>query len=230
MDVFLIPAGAGRYELYCEVGEAPDTRDERAAGGWRRRMADEFSAIVGRVDAARHGAAQRRATRVPRTFGHRVRDRAICWLAERIAEQRLLWHLRGQERATLWFPDDLTEPEALERVRAMLRADAERHLRWFAVDSVGLVASLALVPIPGPNVVLYYFIFRAGGHYLSRRGARHGVDGVVWDARPSAALTELRAVAALDPDSRRPHVSAIAARLRLQHLAAFFDRIAVQAP
>jgi hypothetical protein len=244
MDVFLIPVGEARYELYCEVSEPhrtvhlfdgriveeTDTRDEEATAGWRRRVADRFSAIVHRVEAARQGAAHRRATRVPRPFARRLRDRAVCWLAEKIAEQRLLWHLRGEQKATLWFPDDLAGPAALDRVRAMLRADADRHLRWLVVDAAGLVASLALVPIPGPNLVLYYFTFRAGGHYLSRRGASHGVADVEWAPRPSSALTELRAVAALDPDRRRPHVSEIASRLQLQHLAAFFDRIAAPTP
>ncbi len=230
MDVFLIPAGEARYELYCEVSTEPDTRDEQATGGWRRRLGDRFSAIVTSVEAARHGAAHRRATRANRGVNRRLRDRTVCWLAEKIAEQRLLWHLRGQQQVTVWFPDDLTEQGASDRVRAMLRADADRHLRWLVVNGAGLLASLALIPIPGPNLILYYFTFRVGGHYLSRRGARHGIERVQWHARPAPALTELRAVFALDPDVRRRHVTDIASRLRLQHLAAFFDRIAVPAP
>jgi len=230
MDVYLIPAGEARYELYCEIGEEAETRDEQATRGWRRRLGDQFTTVVSAIEAARHGAAHRRATSAARPFSRRVRDRTVCWLAEKIAEQRLLWHLRGKQDVTLWFPDDLTEREAVDRVLAMLRADADRHLRWVVVDGAGLLASLVLVPIPGPNLVFYYFIFRGGGHYLSRRGARHGVEHVEWHPQQSPALTELRAAFALDPDLRHRHVSEIASRLRLQHLAAFFDRIALPTP
>jgi hypothetical protein len=245
MDVFLIPAGPARYELYCEVGEEPAPPDEepsrveaaRVTGRlqgvlarWRWRLVERFSAIVSGVEAARHGAAHRRATKAPRTFARRLRDRAVCWLAEAIAEQRLLWHLRGHQQVTAWFPDDVLERDASDRVRSILRADADRHFRWLLVDGVGLVLSVALVPIPGPNVILYYFIFRVVGHYLSRRGARHGLTQIEWQMRPSPALSDLRGAFTLEPEVRQRHVTEIASRLRLRHLAAFFERLAVAAP
>ncbi len=232
MDVFLIPAGGARYELYCEVADETDTPEapEHAASrGWRRRLFDRFTTLVAAVESARHGAAERRAARAKRTLPARVRDRVVCWLAEKIAEQRLLWHLRGQHAVTAWFPDDLGEAEASGRVRQMLRADAERHQRWLLVDAAGLVVSIALIPIPGPNLALYYFAFRVVGHYLSQRGARHGLKDVEWRLCPSDALTVLRTATTLeDPDARKRRVVEVASRLRLRHLAAFFERIAVQ--
>ncbi len=232
MDVFLIPAGVHRYELYCEVADQADTPEapeQGASRGWRRALFDRFTTLVGAVDAARHGAAQRRAARVKRTLVARARDRAVCWLAERIAEQRLLWHLRTQQEVTAWFPDDLDRSEASSQVRRMLRADADRHLRWLIVDGIGLVVSLALIPVPGPNLLLYYFAFRVVGHYLSRRGARHGLTGVEWRMQPSDALTGLRDATTLtDADARNRRVMEVASRLRLRHLAAFFERIAVE--
>ncbi len=232
MEVFLIATGAGGYELYCEVGEDShrDATEENLSRGWRRRIGDRFVTIVGSIEAAKHGAAERRRTRERRSVVARVSDRAVCWMAERIAEQRLLWHLRSKDHVTAWYPDDIDEAEASRVVRQSLSADADAHSRWMLVDSVGLVASLALVPVPGPNLVLYYFIFRVGGHYLSRRGARHGLDHVAWRMQPSADLTALRRAFALEPQVRRRTVTEIASRLRLQHLAAFFERLAVAAP
>ncbi len=230
MDVFLIPAGGSRYELYCEVGDEPAPAEHGPSSGWVRRLSDRFTAIVRSVEAARHGAADRRATKQRRTLARRIRDRVVCWLAEKIAEQRLLWYLRRERQVTAWFPDDVGEKQATDRVRQMLAADADRHLRWLLVDSVGLVASVMLVPLPGPNLVFYYFTFRVVGHCLSWRGARHGLDHVDWRMHPTAALTDLREAIALDPDARRRRVAEIASRLQLQHLAAFFERIAVPRP
>lgn len=232
MEVFLIATGSGGYELYCEVGEDAHeaAADESLSRGWRRRIADRFVTIVGSIEAAKHGAAERRRTREQRPVVARLRDRAVCWMAERIAEQRLLWHLRGKDQVTAWYPDDIDEADASRVVRELLTADADGHSRWMLLDAIGLVASLALVPVPGPNLILYYFIFRVGGHYLSRRGARHGLDHVAWRMRSSADLTALRRAFALEPQVRHREVMEIASRLRLQHLAAFFERIAVAAP
>lgn len=232
MDVFLIPAGPARYELYCEVGDQPDapkTPGSVPSRGWRRGLFDRFTTLVGTVEAARHGAAQRRASRARRTLPARVRDRAVCWLAEKIAEQRLLWHLRSERVVTAWFPDDLAEAEASDRVRQMLRADADRHTRWLLIDGGGLLLSTLLIPVPGPNLVLYYFAFRVVGHYLSRHGARHGLEQVEWQMQPSGPLTDLREAMTLDdPDARQRRVADVAGRLHLRHLAAFFERIAVE--
>jgi hypothetical protein len=41
-------------------------------------------------------------------------------------------------------------------------------------------------------------------------------------------LTDLRAVASLDGEAREQRVHEIAARLRLQHLSTFFERVAVR--
>ncbi len=230
MDVFLIPAGGARYELYCEIAEEPAAPRPAPSRGWKRRLFDRFTTLVGSVEAARHGAAHRRATRARRSMFARLRDRTVCWLAEKIAEQRLLWHLPGHHDVTAWFPDDLDEGEASSRIMRMLRADSDRHTRWLLVDSVGLALSLLLVPVPGPNLILYYFAFRVVGHSLSRRGARHGLQDVRWRLQTSRALTELRAAVTLDdPEARQRRVSDVAARLRLQHRAAFFERIAVEA-
>ena len=245
MEVFLIPSGGPRYELYCEAGSEPAVPPRQTTGSmvgregrrrrwsirwWRRWLVDHFIAIVTSVEAAKHDAAHRRATGQHRTLARRIRDRVVCWLAEKVAEQHLLWHLRGQEQVIAWFADDMDEREALALVRRMLQADADRHLRWLAINSLGLAVSLILVPVPGPNLVLYYFIFRVVGHYLSRLGARHGLDRVDWRMRPSGALTDLRQAIAAAPEVRSDRVTEIASRLRLQHLAAFLERVVVPVP
>jgi hypothetical protein len=229
MDVFLIPVGL-RCHLYCEVGDGAPVEVGGEHRGWRRRALDRFLAIVSGVEAARHGAAERRRRREPRAMARRVSDRVVCWLAEKIAEQRLLWHLRRESRATGWFPDDATEVEADEQIRSILRGDARRHSRWAIVHLVAAGFSLLLMPLPGPNVLGYYFTFRFVGHYLSRVGARHGLQKVAWHLQPSAPLTALRQAVSLESESRQARVAEIASQLRLEHLAAFVNRMAAPTP
>jgi hypothetical protein len=95
------------------------------------------------------------------------------------------------------------------------------------VDTLGFVASGALVLLPGPNIVAYYFAFRMAGHYLSLRGARQGLDSVTWTAEESPPLSELRRAIDLDGAERERRVHDVAAALKLEHLVKFFERTAV---
>jgi hypothetical protein len=81
--------------------------------------------------------------------------------------------------------------------------------------------------VPGPNVLAYYFAFRLVGHYFSLRGARQGLNGVVWTHRPSAPLSELRRTIGMADAERERRVDDIAASLGLEHLSRFFKRTAI---
>ncbi len=87
----------------------------------------------------------------------RTQRKVMRWIVERAAEQRLLWHLRTAETATLEAPDDLAPDEALAILKRGLKRDADRHLRWFLVHALGLLVSVAPILIPGPNVLGYFF-------------------------------------------------------------------------
>jgi hypothetical protein len=110
----------------------------------------------------------------------------------------------------------------------MLQRDYERHRRWLVVDSLLLVVSGIFMIVPGPNLLAYYFLFRAGGHFLSMRGAAQGLHRVAWTGRPCPPLAELRDVITLEPGARDARVHDVAARLRLQHFSTFFERVAVR--
>jgi hypothetical protein len=152
----------------------------------------------------------------------------LRWVADRIAEQRLLWQLRTCHDATLVFPTDITGDAAMALLRGELRRDADRHLRWLIVNAALLVVSGVLALVPGPNLVAYYFAFRVVGHLLSLRGARHGLSAVSWKVEPAEALSDLRAALHLEPAVRHVRVRDIAARLDLPHLATFVERVALK--
>lgn len=220
MQVFVLPLGPHGCELYYENPEA-DPAEARAAG-----MKARLQALIAEADTHRRDPAAAARAREGAGRWVRLRQRALAWMAERITEQRLLWHLRTQSVVTVVYPADLTEADARRTLVATLERDATRHLRWLVVDAAATVACAALILLPGPNVVGYYFLFMTVSHFLAWRGARQGLRRVTWAPRPSDALADLRGAMALDPTSRAARVVEIAARLDLQHLASFVERIA----
>lgn len=223
MDVYLVPIGRERYELYCEVPDEPEESVEESSAGFVTRMKQRFSALLAEAERERH------RERVDEQSGRfaRMKARTLRYVAESIAEQRLLWHLRRQDAACLFFPDDLDHVRATTLLRRQLGRDFEKHRFWLIVDTLGFIASGALVLLPGPNIVAYYFAFRMVGHYLSLRGARHGLDRVAWTNEQSAPLSELRRISSLDGDERERRVHDVALALKLEHFAKFFERMAI---
>jgi hypothetical protein len=225
MDVFLIPVGPDRYELYCETPEEDPSPSGSTHGGLFRKLILRFREAIAEVERERHQA--REPSPQPRSLFQRAKRLVLCRIAETIAEQRLLWHLRRQHAVTALHPDDLPSDAAMGLVNRSLRSDYEKHRRWMLIDGVLFVLSGLLVLVPGPNVIAYYLAFRLVGHYLSMRGARQGLDQVKWTLRPSAVLAELRHALAMEADERVARVKDIAARLRLERLVPFFLRTAV---
>jgi hypothetical protein len=230
MEVFLIPLGAERHELYCEAspseGTVPVEPAQTSGGrGFFAGLRHKFTEVLA---AAEHDRSRRAngEHRAPTSMWGRLKARALAWIADAIAEQRLLWYLRHEDAATLHYPSDLSSDRAMQLARASLTRDRDRHLRWLAVDSLLMILSVALVLIPGPNVLGYYFAFRVVGHFLSWRGARQGLDRVRWELRPSEPLLELRNAIGLAPPQRERRLLDIATRLRLDQLPTFVERVA----
>jgi hypothetical protein len=227
MEVYLIPVGPERYELYCEDhGDSEATVAEEQPTGRFAALYHKFRTALAQIEQERQSGVAR-VHEGPRTWTERMKDRAMCWLAEKIAEQRLLWRLRKQAEVQLFHPDDMTGDQAMTKVRTNLQSEANRHLKWTIIDTVLFAASGLVFLVPGPNVLAYYFGFRLVGHYLSRRGAKNGLDNVQWSQCPSGQLTRLRRVIALVPHEREQQVHEVASELRLQHLATFFERTSV---
>jgi hypothetical protein len=106
-----------------------------------------------------------------------------------------------------------------------MRSDFERHRKWVGIDALLTVAATPLTILPGPNVLAYYFIARAVGHYFSLRGARHALDAIDWTPSPTPELVELRKAFDLDPGACAERVHAIANALGLARLPAFIDEV-----
>lgn len=218
MTVCLIALKGQRFELYAEPPEdpgPPPAEDEGWYRRWSHRAAVRWQALV---EAARPGDAQGRLAR--------WRDRMVCHLADTMAEQRTLWALRRFSTATLLFPSTLDEASARRAMTQVLAPARRHHGIWLVVDTLLLVASAILAPIPGPNAVAYYLAFRVVGHLQSWRGAHRGLTRTEWTLVPDPHLAELAHLAHQTRADRADRLADIAARLHLPQLPAYFDRIA----
>jgi hypothetical protein len=224
MDVYVVPVGRSRYELYCEPASEPETGEGESSVGLIGRLRRRFSEMV---RAAEDDERDERPQ--PDGFLARLQRRSLGWVAQRIAEQRLLWNLRRHSDVNVVHPTQLTADQVHALVRETLRYDYERHRRWLVIDALGMAITGPLFFfIPGPNVIAYFFTFRVFGHWLSMRGASQGLRRIRWSSRPSAALDRLRDLATLDSGARETRVREVESDLRLQHLAHFVLRISAR--
>ncbi len=224
MDVFLIPTTTSeRYELYYEAPD-DDVVDATEGGGIIHRTKLRFGQMLREAEEWRHRRHEQ--ARAPAGILAKLRRKVMSFVVERIAEQRLLWHMRRATAICARIPADLSQTTANDIIRAMLKRDADHHLKWVLIDLGLLVPSAALTLVPGPNVVGLYFTFQVVGHYLSLRGAKRGLSGATWTFKPSADLSELREAMSLAPAQRRRRFRELGDRLRLEHLATFCEDVA----
>ena len=133
MDVYVIPIGQDQYELYCEPSVDPPAEVDGEPtsglfGRFRRRFVEMIRAAEDR---------QRDASPASKSWLGRMQDRSLGWVAQRIAEQRLLWNLRRHTSAEAAHPHDMTFDQVMTLVRRTLRRDYERHRLWLVIDGIG---------------------------------------------------------------------------------------------
>ncbi len=221
MNVYFIPLGGGRFEPYFEPEDDAAVDDEPVDGGFFSRIRARFNETLREAERHRHERVQQ----PPTSAAGRLKRLMLRWIAERVAEQRLLWNLRTVREAVLHVPDD-EDPVAAEKAfRQTLQRDKDRHLRRCALHTLGLILTVPVAVIPGPNLLGYLFTFTAVGHLLSFLGARRGNRDVSWTVQPDAALSALGRALAAQPPERHRLVSEIAERLRLRRLTLFVERM-----
>ena len=226
--MYLVPVAPERYQLYCEsaVEGVPEMPAE-GSGLWKRLSA-RFTTMLAAIEREHERIERSRAAaRLRRRKGWpaRLRMRAVRWLAEKVADQRLLWHLRTEREVCAFYPAGLPDGRAMRVIRDSLSREFGRHRWWLAANTLAGIASLALMPLPGPNVIGFYFAFRIVGHFLSVRGARQGLDAITWRLRESALLAELGASLGLSAGERQRVVGEVSRQLGLRRLPKFFERM-----
>jgi len=198
MDVYLVPVAPDRFECYYEAAEQEETEEPVEGQGFFARMRKKFNEQLKEAEQARH----QKAIEEPKTLLGRMQKRSLRWIAERIADQRLLWRLRRVDAATLHTSVDLPAADADRIRRSNFKWDADHHRNRLILHSVLLIAVVPVALVPGPNVFGYLLTFTVVGHFLSWRGAVKGLHKIAWTITPNPALTELRHAFSLAAEDR----------------------------
>jgi hypothetical protein len=221
MDVYLLPVGPDRYECYYEA-EEQDEVDEPAGQGFFARMREKFNQQLKDAERARH----QKVIEERRSLLSRLQRSSMRFIVERIAEQRLLWHLRRVDAATLHISGDQPSDVACEIMKSSMKRDADRHRNRLILHSLALIVAVPFALVPGPNVIGYLFTFTVVGHYLAWRGAVNALHQIRWTITPNPALTDLRRAFSLEPQARHTLIHEVGHRLHLPRMARFVEQMA----
>ena len=210
MNVFMIPLGTSGPVFYSEGPAREDARPshEPKAGprGWLERKFRSMQTALHRSEGG---------------MGLRIR-RLWGWLQRRIPpDEPLLRRLRKAGMVVVHHPSMFTREEARAEWLKYLAGRRGRHLLGLALNLAISPLTVLLVPVPGPNVVGFWFVYRIVCHALALLGIRRASGPRVTTAfRPSADLDEVPG------ETLRSRAARIAAGHGLAGLGAFLGRIA----
>jgi hypothetical protein len=105
-------------------------------------------------------------------------------------DEPMLARLRSARRIKLHHPAARTEDDVLAKWRKYLSGQWRRHCFWLSFNAVIAPISVILAPLPGPNLIGYWFAYRAVHHVI-----------VVWGisrVQRNLIPTELHSLEALD--------------------------------
>lgn len=162
MKIYLLNLDDGRCAFYSEgpeiVAETESAAPRKGMRGWAERRYKGLQAIL---------------TESEKGVGLRVR-RIWEWLQKRIPpDEPVLRALRGVNAIILHHPPTLAEEETRSLWLSYLKSRQGRHMFWFVINALVSPLTLLLAPLPGPNIIGYWFVYRSACHMLARLGARN---------------------------------------------------------
>ena len=223
MDVFVIPVGSiDTSSITSSQSRKRNSKRSLRQPGSSRGLQRRFSELL--REAEEHGDEEKDQTAT--SWTQRMRDRMMAWIAKRVAEQRLLWNLRREERVVAVHPTDVPFDVVLPQIQQTLQKGLRAppvlaRRRYHRVDRVrsagdrsGAESHRVLLPVP----------CRAG---TGCRCAEPTRDDVACSGRagPCEALNGLRDALQLPRRERHSRVQQIASTLHLRNLPTFFERV-----
>ena len=87
--------------------------------------------------------------------------------------------MRKASEIEIYHPTTMSSEEAQTLWVDYMARCRRRHLPWLVVNALLSPISLLLAPIPGPNLIGYWFAYRAVKDLLALLGLRHAQDSQV---------------------------------------------------
>lgn len=208
MRVYLLPLEDEECLFYSEgpeaAGESEVAAPREGLRGWAEQKYRSLQVVLNESESG---------------VGLRVR-RAWEWLQKRTApDEPLFRSLRGVKTVELVHPTTMDEALTRERWEDYLAGRNRRHTFWLVVNAIFSPLTLLLAPLPGPNVIGYWFVYRAVCHWLARLGASR--------ARSPEMTTRLLASDVLDgtfADADDERIAEVEAEFGLKGLGAYLER------
>ncbi len=88
------------------------------------------------------------------------------------ADESLLVRLRTTPHVEIHHPGSLTDQEVRNLWADYLARRHRRHLPWLGLNALVSPLTVLLAPLPGPNIIGYWFAYRAIRHLLAVLGIR----------------------------------------------------------
>ncbi|WP_435005460.1 hypothetical protein P12x_003327 [Tundrisphaera lichenicola] len=129
----------------------------------------------------------------------------------------MLRRLRTTSSIILHHPRSLTMEQTRSAWKSYLAGRRRHHRIWLAIDLLISPLSVILTPIPGPNVIGYWFVYRSICHALALIGVRR--------ASGPGMITLLHASEALDELIGGEQVASIGEQLGLRRLEDFLCQV-----
>lgn len=211
MKVYLLRLDDERCIFYSE-GPETSAEDESLATpparaglrGWAER---KYSNLQTTISSAESGV------------GLHMRH-AWEWLQRRASpDEALLRSLRNVSVVHLYHPSTLDAAEARTLWTNYLKGRSRHHTLWLVLNGLVTPLTVLLAPIPGPNIIGYWFLYRAICHLLAVLGVRR--------AKSEQVSTESISTGALDElfgAGSEERWGGLAERLELRNLEAFVKR------
>jgi hypothetical protein len=170
------------FFFYSDDSEADESREDDPAHrsgirGWLRESWYRFQKVFYKADA---GAAR---------WARRCWD----WLHSMTRpDESMLVRLRSTRRVDLDYPATRTEADVARIWHDYLARRWRAHGVCFSYNTIIAPAALALLwPLPGPNLIGYWFAYRAVHHWLILRGIRSVRKGrIATHYHPDATLDQ----------------------------------------
>jgi len=200
------------------------TEEELVQSASRGNSQDHVDRFIQKFSGGKAGKENSlsRLIRIVRDFYYRLENRIDPM-------ERVFKRMRDAKNLRLYVSSGLSTSEALVKLKALLKHQKKRHAIWILVDAVLAICALGLspflMPIPGPNLFLYYPVLRVISHYLAYKGTVHGLWLV---PSPLIGLDELADLEILLSQKNSPRaiqrISEVARKLRLEKFPDFISR------